>query len=57
MKFSVLIPTRNHLDLLSYAIETVRRQDYSDWEIIVSDNFLFMIERLQVLMCTRKLTR
>ncbi|MFB3080903.1 MAG: glycosyltransferase family 2 protein [Nitrosomonadaceae bacterium] len=39
MKFSVLLPTRNHLDLLSYAIETVRRQDYSDWEIIVSDNF------------------
>ncbi len=39
MKFSVLLPTRNRLDLLSYAIETVRRQDYSDWEIIVSDNF------------------
>lgn len=39
MKFSVLLPTRNRLDLLTYAIETVRRQDYSDWEIIVSDNF------------------
>jgi len=39
MKFSVLLPTRNRLDLLSYAIETVRRQDYSDWEIIVSDNY------------------
>lgn len=39
MKFSVLLPTRNRLDLLSYAIETVRRQDYADWEIIVSDNF------------------
>jgi glycosyltransferase involved in cell wall biosynthesis len=39
MKFSVLLPTRNRLDLLSYAIETVRKQDYSDWEIIVSDNF------------------
>jgi len=39
MKFSVLLPTRNRLDLLSYAIETVRRQDHSDWEIIVSDNF------------------
>jgi glycosyltransferase involved in cell wall biosynthesis len=39
MKFSVLLPTRNRLDLLSYAIETVQRQDYSDWEIIVSDNF------------------
>ena len=39
MKFSVLLPTRNRLDLLKSAIETVRRQDYSDWEIIVSDNF------------------
>ena len=38
MKFSVLLPTRNRLDLLSYAIETVRRQDYLDWEIIVFDN-------------------
>jgi glycosyltransferase involved in cell wall biosynthesis len=39
MKFSVLLPTRNRLELLKYAIETVRRQDYDDWEIIVSDNF------------------
>jgi glycosyltransferase involved in cell wall biosynthesis len=39
MKFSVLLPTRNRLDLLASAIETVRRQDYDDWEIIVSDNF------------------
>ena len=39
MKFSVLLPTRNRLDLLSYAVETVRRQDYFDWEIIISDNF------------------
>lgn len=39
MKFSVLLPTRNRLDLLSRAIETVRRQDYGNWEIIVSDNF------------------
>ena len=38
MKFSVLLPTRNRLDFLSYAIETVVRQDYSDWEIIISDN-------------------
>lgn len=38
MKFSVLLPTRNRLDLLSYAIETVRKQDYDDWELIVSDN-------------------
>ena len=39
MKFSVLLPTRNRLGLLKYAVETVRRQDYVDWEIIVSDNY------------------
>lgn len=38
MKFSVLIPTRNRLELLKYAVETVLRQDYEDWEVIVSDN-------------------
>ena len=38
MKFSVLIPTRNRLELLSFAIDTVKRQDYDDWEVIVSDN-------------------
>src|SRR3954469_20581515 len=39
MKFSVLVPTRNRLAYLKNALETVRRQDYDDWEIIVSDNF------------------
>ena len=39
MKFSVLLPTHNRRDLLARAIETVRCQDYDDWEIIVSDNF------------------
>lgn len=38
MKFSVLLPTRNRLDLLKLAVETVRRQDYDDWEILISDN-------------------
>jgi len=38
MKFTVLLPTRNRLELLKYAVESVRRQDYSDWEIIISDN-------------------
>ena len=38
MKFSVLLPTRNRVDLLRYAVESVRRQDYGDWEIVVSDN-------------------
>jgi glycosyltransferase involved in cell wall biosynthesis len=39
MKFTVLVPTRNRLAYLKNALETVRRQDYDDWEIIVSDNF------------------
>lgn len=38
MKFTVLLPTRNRLQYLKYAVETVRRQDYQDWEIIISDN-------------------
>lgn len=38
MKFSILLPTRNRLDLLRYAVESVRLQDYSDWEIVISDN-------------------
>jgi glycosyltransferase involved in cell wall biosynthesis len=38
MKFSVLLPTRNRLELLRYAVETVRKQSYQDWEIIISDN-------------------
>ncbi|MBC8074612.1 MAG: glycosyltransferase family 2 protein [Chloroflexales bacterium] len=38
MKFSVLLPTRNRLDYLRYAVETVLRQDYYNWELIVFDN-------------------
>ena len=38
MKFSVLLPTRNRLELLRYAVESVRRQSCADWEIVVSDN-------------------
>ncbi len=38
MTFSVLIPTHDRLDLLRNAVETVRRQDDPDWEIVVSDN-------------------
>ncbi len=38
MKFSVLLPTRNRLVYLRHAVESVRRQDYGDWELIVSDN-------------------
>ena len=39
MKFSVLIPTRNRLEFLKYAIHSVLNQDYDDWEIIIFDNF------------------
>ncbi len=38
MKFSVLIPTRNRLEYLRYAVHSVLQQDYDDWEIIISDN-------------------
>ena len=38
MKFSVLLPTRNRLEYLRYAVESVRRQSYGDWEIVISDN-------------------
>ena len=38
MTLSILLPTRNRLDLLRGAIETVRRQASDDWEIVVSDN-------------------
>ncbi len=34
----MLLPTKNRLQYLRYAIESVLRQDYTDWEIIVSDN-------------------
>src|ERR1700744_891987 len=38
MKFSVVIPTRNRLDLLKCAVFSVLKQDYNDFEIIISDN-------------------
>ena len=36
--FSVLIPSRNRLNLLRLAVESVRLQDFGDFEIVVSDN-------------------
>jgi len=38
MKFSILLPTRNRLELLRLAIASVQQQDHTDWEIVVSDN-------------------
>jgi len=38
MKFSVLLPTRNRLKYLKYAVDSVLAQDYENWEIIISDN-------------------
>ena len=39
MKFSVIIPTFNRIDFLERAIESVNRQTYHDYEIIVvNDN-------------------
>src|SRR4030088_3602025 len=37
-KFSVLLPSKERPQLLVYAIDSVRRQSFPDFEIIVSDN-------------------
>lgn len=36
--FSIAIPTHNRLDLVLTAITTIKRQNYSNWEIVVFDN-------------------
>jgi glycosyltransferase involved in cell wall biosynthesis len=38
VKFSILLPTRNRLEYLRMAVESVLRQDGADWEIVISDN-------------------
>ena len=38
MRFSVLLPTHNGLQFLRYAVESVRRQEDQDWEVVISDN-------------------
>ena len=38
MKFSILLPTRERLELLRHAVESVRLQDDPDWEVVISDN-------------------
>jgi glycosyltransferase involved in cell wall biosynthesis len=37
-KFSVLVPTRNRVEYLQQAVESVLCQDYGDWEICIADN-------------------
>src|SRR3954453_1392630 len=38
MRFSFLIPSKNRLELLRFAVESILRQAYPDFEIIISDN-------------------
>jgi glycosyltransferase involved in cell wall biosynthesis len=38
LRVTVVIPTRNRLDLLRQAIESVERQSLSDWEVVVVDD-------------------
>jgi glycosyltransferase involved in cell wall biosynthesis len=38
VKISFLLPTRDRLDYLKLAIETVRQQSSADWEVVISDN-------------------
>ncbi len=38
MKTSILLPTRNRLDYLKLAVESVLRQDVGDWQLVISDN-------------------
>jgi glycosyltransferase involved in cell wall biosynthesis len=38
VRISIAIPTKNRLEYLRFAVESVLRQEYDDWEIIVADN-------------------
>lgn len=37
-KFSILLPTKDRLELLKYAVKSVLMQNYDNWELIISDN-------------------
>jgi hypothetical protein len=36
--FSILLPSRNRLELLKHALASIQIQDFSDFEVVVSDN-------------------
>jgi glycosyltransferase involved in cell wall biosynthesis len=38
VKFTFLIPSKNRLELLKFAVDSILRQEYRDFEIVVSDN-------------------
>src|ERR1700733_1385243 len=38
MKISVLLPTRDRLDLLRHAVASVTRLEDTDYEVVISDN-------------------
>jgi glycosyltransferase involved in cell wall biosynthesis len=38
-RFSVIVPTRNRFELLIEAIESIQRQEYRDFEIVIVDDF------------------
>ncbi|HEY4895372.1 MAG TPA: glycosyltransferase family A protein [Solirubrobacteraceae bacterium] len=38
MRFSILLPTRDRLEYLRLAVESVMRQDFEDWQLVISDN-------------------
>jgi len=38
MKFSIILPTYNRANLVGRAIESVLRQTYPNWELIIIDD-------------------
>src|SRR5712664_2190447 len=38
MKYSFLIPSRNRLELLKHAVDSIRRQGIQNYEIVIADN-------------------